>query len=87
MTEKPVAVTIEDINNLCVEIKGYREQARLTLEHNRADEDDLGVHAFEVSLLNCFGLDILYMVMTLPFISKLTKYCCNASTWNCPSCD
>jgi hypothetical protein len=97
-------VSLADVRTLWEEIKAHRggEQGKLPSSaaiagESQDSEHTFGVHAFEVSLLNCYGLDIMYQVSNI-YISLLslsilsdTKVIicsphCYASTWNCPFC-
>lgn len=64
-----MAVTLEDLNRLRDEIVSYRaEKGAKVADYSYAPSPEGGgdchfdVHAFELSLLNCFGLNILYSV-------------------------
>lgn len=76
------AVKLADVRTLCEEIKAHRgrDEGKLKLPSSSAagaddsqeNDHSFGVHAFEVSLLNCYGLDIMYLVIYSA--CDITKY-------------
>lgn len=60
------AVSMQDVTSLSDEIKTFRacklEELHSKKESGEEQEEPHDVHSFEASLLNCFGLNTLYVV-------------------------
>lgn len=76
-------VSMADVHGLCDEIKSFRASELKGVSGEQETHHD--VHSFEVSLLNCFGLNTLYLVScSYSYFSIIIRDAC--STWSCRSC-